>query len=141
MKPPAWFISELAAFDPELRIRWSQRRQLFQLERKIRNSLPIEPRLNNTEHDDYIRAREGYILVGSIPANSLSRRVFEVLRQSDLYSRGGWERVLREIEAGEALQEQRQWEKFSRDMKDLSADVYEFLKLRNGQTIYNAGVK
>lgn len=136
---PAWFLRELHAFDPHLRLRWSPRRELWQLERKILRGLHPGTLFEDGWHDEYIRARDGYILVASIPHGQLRRHVFERLRASDLWSNGGWKRVSDQIDAFEEAEEEKRWEVFSRDVRDDSKDVYELLKVRDGRTVFNKG--
>lgn len=139
MKPPAWFEKELSQFDSDLRVRWSPRLELFQIERRVRRSLHPGTIRCGGWHDDEIRARDGYLLVASAPPHGLTRSVLQKLKDADLWSQGGWQTVIRAIEAAEELEEEKRWESFSRDIREQSADVYEFMKLRDGRTVYNAG--
>jgi len=139
MKAPDWFIKELRAFDSDLRLRWSPRLELWQLERKVRRSLHPGTIRCDGWHDDYIRARDGYLLVASLPPNGFSKTVFEKLRNADLWSQGGWKKIADAVDAYEDQMEEEKWRKFSEEMRDYSKDVYNFLSLREGRTVYNAG--
>lgn len=136
---PGWFLAELEAFDPDLRCRWSNRTGTFHLERKVTRSLPTECYKSDTEHDDYIRAREGYILVGVINPDGFSRSIFDKLRASDLWSNGGWQKMISDIEAYEAEEEEKKDKAFSDDLAAMSGEVYRFLKFREGSRVFNAG--
>lgn len=136
---PGWFLRELELFDPALRCRFSPRTNMFQLERKITNSIPIDTSVLNTEHDDYIRAREGYILVGVISPDGFSRSIFDKLRASDLWANGGWEAMANKIEAYEESEELRKNESFAREIRETSRELYHLLKMREGSSVYNAG--
>ena len=137
--PPKWFIKELGEFDPELRIRWSRRLELWQLERRVTRSLHPGTIRNDNYHDDYIRAQDGYVLVASIPHGTFGRHIFDRLRAADLWSNGGWQRVCREIEEFEEAEEEQKWEKFSQTLQDESKDLYELMKIRDGRTVFSPG--
>lgn len=132
-------MKELQSFDPDMRLRWSPRLQLWQLERRVKRSVHPGTIRNDGWHDDYIRAQDGFILVASVPPHGLTRSIFEKLRASDLWARGGWEKVIREIEAAEDEAEQEKWDKFGADVRAQSAEVYRFLQHRNGQAVYSPG--
>ncbi len=142
MKAPKWFVSELKKFDPDLRIRWSQRMEMWHLERQVRRGLHPGTIRCDTYHDDYIRAQDGFILVACVPPRMLCREIFEKLRASDLWSNGGWEKVIRDIEAGEAAVEEKKWADFRDTMKHLSSEVYGFIARRSGSQItFSEGAK
>lgn len=138
-KAPEWFVKEMGVFDPALRLRWSQRMNMWQLERKIANSKPIDTTRLDSWHDDYIRARDGYVLVALIEPDKFSRNIFSILRASDLWSNGGWESMARYIEEQEAAEEQRLWDNFTDDIRNQTKDLYAFLKYREGSRIANIG--
>lgn len=68
------FAEELnKEFNGRFRIRWSEKRQVWQLEQKVRPGLELEPPVNesgeyDTYDDAYIRARDGYWLIQTITA-------------------------------------------------------------------------
>jgi hypothetical protein len=140
MKAPTWFLRELKAFDPDLRLRWSPRLELWQIERQVKRSVHPGTIRNDGWHDDYIRASDGYILVASVPPHLLVRSIFQKLKDSDLWARGGWEKVINEIETAERIEEEKKWEDFGADVRYSSAELYHFLKHRNGQSVYAPGV-
>jgi hypothetical protein len=137
---PNWFVTEMKAFDSALRVRWSQKMNMWQLERKIANSKPIDTTKRDGYDDDYIRAREGYILIALIPNDKFSRQIFETLRASDLWSQGGWESMARYIEDTEAAAEEKFWNDYSDELKAQTAEIYNFLKYREGSRIVNIGI-
>lgn len=136
---PKWFVKELQTFDPALRVRWSSKMNMFQLERKIANSKPIDTLKRDSYDDDYLRAREGYILVALIEPGKFSRTIFETLRASDMWTHGGWEAMAKHIEDLEAREEEKKWEAFSDEMKYHAAELYNFMKIREGSRILNVG--
>jgi hypothetical protein len=139
MEAPAWFLKELAEFDSDMRLRWSRRLELWQLERRVRRGLHPGTILCDNWHDDYIRARDGYLLVASVPPKQLSREVFEHLRASDLWARGGWQKVSDDLDELDRRREEDIQESFAREMHEINKDVFEWWKLRDGETVYNAG--
>lgn len=139
MKAPAWFLRELQDFDSDLRLRWSPKLELWQIERRVRRSLHPGTIRCDGWHDDFIRAREGYLLVASVPARGLSRTIFERLRASDLWANGGWARVASELEAAEEQAESARETAFANEMGGISREVYDLIKHREGRSVYNAG--
>ena len=137
---PAWFVKEMQAFDPALRLRWSPRINLWNLERKITHGLPIETSKSDGFHDDYIRARDGYILVALIEPDKFGRHIFSTLRASDLWSNGGWEEMAKFIEELEAREEEAKWRAFDDEIHVATIELYNFLKWREGGLVFNAGV-
>jgi hypothetical protein len=138
-KAPEWFLKELADFDSQLRVRWSVRTETFHLERRVTRSLHPGTIRCNDYHDDTIRARDGYILVGCIRPGLFSRSIFEKLRANDLWANGGWEKYAETIEAFEQAEEEKKWADYEDELKAQSAELYEHLKLRDGRSVYNAG--
>jgi len=136
---PKWFLKELKEFDADLRVRWSKRTETFQLERRVTRSLHPGTIRNDGYHDDYIRAQDGYLLVGVIRPGMFSRTIFEKLRASDLWSNGGWAQMARTIEAFEEAEEERKWAEYSDELRHQSAELYEHMKLRDGRTIFSPG--
>lgn len=137
-KAPQWFLTEMKAFDPDLRVRWSPLVKLWQLERKIAHGLPINT-TKDSFHDDYIRAREGYMLVAMIEPGKFSRSIFVTLRASDLWANGGWEAMADLIEDLEAREEELKWRAFSDDIRHASQEFYDFLAVRSGTRIFSPG--
>ena len=137
---PAWFLKELREFDPDLRLRWSRMRELWQLERRVTRSLHPGTIRNDNYHDDYIRAQDGYVLVASIPHGTFGRHIFERLRAADLWSNGGWARIAREIEEFEEAEEELKWKKFGETLQEESREVYDLMKIRDGRTVFNIGL-
>jgi hypothetical protein len=138
MNAPAWFLKELAEFDSDLRCRWSARTETFHLERRVTRSLHPGTIRCDDYHDDYIRARDGYVLVGIIRPGLFSRTIFEKLRASDLWANGGWEKMARTIEEFEEAEEAKKWADYGDELKAQSAELYETMKIRDGRTVFNS---
>ena len=139
MDAPKWFVRELNAFDPDMRLRWSRRLELWQLERKVRRSLHPGTIKQSEWEDDYVRARDGYLLVASVPPRALHRSIFAKLRAADLWSNGGWKEVADALDAWDEEDEKVKQEKFSEKAKRYASDLYDWVKVRDGRTVFNAG--
>jgi len=109
---------------------------MWQLERKVTVGEAPPTYRKNTEHDDYIRARDRYVLVCSIPSNGLNRSVFATLRASDLWAHGGWEKVASDLEEAEQVEEEKSWEDFQADLHAMISESYEFQKWKFGEKVY-----
>ena len=136
---PEWFLKELATFDPDLRVRWSPRLELWQLERKVRNALHPGTVRNDGWHDDYQRAQDGYLLVASIPPHGFGPHIFERLRDSDLWSNGGWKRIADQLDELEASEEARRYQTLQDKNEAIAREIYDLWKIRDGRTIFSAG--
>jgi hypothetical protein len=139
MKAPEWWTRELKALDPELRTRWSAKRELWMIERKVRRSLAPGTIKEDPDDDDVVRAKEGFIHVATLPPRGFSRYALEKLKASDLWSRGGWAQVDRELCEAEAALEAKQWADFDSDMHGLHREVARFLAVRQGRMIFSGG--
>ena len=137
---PAWFVKELRTFNPDLRLRWSRRLEVWQLERRVRRSLHPGTIITNNWHDSFIRAQDGYLLVGPIPHGCLSRSVFEKLRASDLWRAGGWKRMADQLDEMDQSIEDKNWKNFDDDVHYRSSDAWNFIQARHGRRILNAGM-
>lgn len=139
MMAPAWFKRELNAFDPDLRVRWSRRLELFQLERRVKNALHPGTVRNDAYHDDQIRAADGYILVASIPPRGFGRHIFDRLRASDLWSNGGWERIADELDAMDERAEELRQKALEGENEAIAREIYDLWAHRSGRSVYSTG--
>lgn len=139
MEAPSWFVRELEAFDPDLRLRWSPRLELWQLERRVRRSLHPGTIATDGWHDDLIRARDGYLLVASVPPNGLGRGIFQKLRNSDLWSNGGWKKIADDLDAAEGAIEAKRDAQWNAEVRQRSAVAYDYIARREGRQVFNAG--
>jgi hypothetical protein len=138
-KAPDWFLKELKEFDPDLRCRWSSKDENFHIERKVTRGMHPGTIRNDGFHDDYIRAQDGYILVGVIRPGHFSRHTFQVLRDSDMWANGGWEEVDRKLCAFEEAEEEHKWAVFDDESAAACRELYSLLKIRCGETFFNVG--
>lgn len=92
MRLPSTYDRRLRAYDRDLRIRWSDRRARFLLERRASyGRLSIDPDLyGREEHDTVRQLRDGYFELGSYPPRELPPvdRLIAYLQTQDSWHRG-----------------------------------------------------
>lgn len=112
MNAPKEFVSALRSFDPDLRIRWAVRSELWFIERKLpeRHVALLAERPNPWKSqrglDLYDGWRFGFVHVLSVHPTLLDHRVFDVLAAADSFRQGGFKELNRQLDAAEEL-----WEK------------------------------
>ena len=81
--PPKGFVQQLKAYDPLLRVRWSDRGCCWLIERKITRSKWINPESVQVTHwknyEEYRAAQDGYILLMDVDRECLDSRVLYTL--------------------------------------------------------------
>lgn len=132
---PPEYHAALLRFDPELRVRWSDRRQRWLLERKARFSrLSIDPaHYGYAEHDTVVQLRDGYFELGSYAPRELPPvdRLCAYLRTQDVRRRGDQDldhlanAIADELEAREQAAEEAARAAHDRDVGDRAADLWE----------------
>jgi len=92
---PPGIARELHAFDPALRLRWSDGQGCWRLERKVSRGTVWPPSTleSPAAFEDRTAAHDGYVLVDLIRPRDLSARLVPVLRQADIWSSGGADAV------------------------------------------------
>lgn len=101
---PKEFVARLRAYDPLLRVRWSDVEARWRIERKITRGRWIDPgNFHDSQREDFVSASEGYIPVLFCEKNQLDERVFITLWANDVWRRGGANRVSDEMESAEAM--------------------------------------
>ena len=98
--PPLGLMRALHAFDPALRVRWSDAQGCWRLERKATRGTVWPPSIHDTPaaYEDRIAAGEGYILVDTINKNDLDDRLLPILKRNDIWSRGGADTIAKEFD-------------------------------------------
>ena len=126
-RPTESFLNALRSFDSFLRCRWSTALDCYLIERKVSRGKPLAPLVvandetvqvlgeelraepspllrRELDHrirfmvEEYRAAVEGYVIVLEVPQNCLDERVFFTLWESDIWRRGGAEKVNTEID-------------------------------------------
>ena len=90
--PPASFVKRLHDFDPLLRLRWSDAKGHYLLERKVTRGADPDPACY-ADWDQYVAAREGYVWVMDLGIGELDDRVFWTLWANDIQRLGGGDKV------------------------------------------------
>ena len=103
-QPPSSFVAALHSYDPLLRVRWAVRTNLWFIERKMpeRHKQLLSERPNPYKSkrgkDLYDGWKAGYVHVLSVHPSLLDNRVFDTLRQCDIWAHGGVDRVNRALD-------------------------------------------
>ena len=99
---PTRFVQRLNATDSHLRIRWSDYEERWRIERKITFGQSIDPNLfKETQYEEFLARREGYIPVLYCGREQLDERVFFTLWVNDIQRRGGGKQVADVLEREE----------------------------------------
>lgn len=152
--PSRWFLEELYKLDPEapgmLRVRWSQERQMWALERKQRakiqyvNWLPqFKLRYPNgknnppkyIQNDSWLRARDGYVLIGFYTPEALRfpEWVLKDIQAHDMRRLGGWEAIDKKINEEERAADEKRDKAAAQERYDFSVDFYNSEQWRQGE--------
>jgi len=84
--PSKNIVNDLKRYDPALRVRWSDYRSQWILERKmIRGKLNFQA----SDPDTQIQVRDGYLLICRLPHSYLDGRVLKMLKATDMWAQGG----------------------------------------------------
>lgn len=97
--PPSSFTRALRAFDPALRVRWSDKDVNWRIERRLTHGTWADPAFF-ADPEDRQTARDGYVLVLTCQKEQLDNRVFYTLWDGDIWRRGGAKKVGDQIFAG-----------------------------------------
>jgi len=114
MTPPRDFVKRLQAYDPRLRVVWSDKQWCWRVERRLRFPGFVNPDYFS-DADDRHSAQDGYMLVFPVGRNDLDERVLMTLYLGDLWRRGGANKVADELEAKEAAAKDRHHAAFMDD--------------------------
>lgn len=135
----------LARFDADLRIRWSQRRHRWLLERRARyQRLPVDPsRYGSLEHDTVVQMREGYFTLGEYQPAELPSvdRLIAYLRTQDSRRRGDQdfahlaEALADELDANEATRDEQQRQRALANVAGRAGEQWEHDRWAHGTRI------
>jgi hypothetical protein len=93
--PPKAIVDELRSYDPMLRVRWSDHKSRWYLERKMTRG---KFDFNAADPDTKIQVRDGYITVCTLPYSYLDGRVLKMLKMTDLWAQGGAKTVNQKLD-------------------------------------------
>lgn len=101
--PPKSFVRQLQAYDPLLRIRWSDFERRWRIERKLTHARSIDPGLfKENQYEEFVARQDGYIPVLYAGKEQLDYRVFFTLFVNDIQRMGGAAKVAAMMEQEEA---------------------------------------
>lgn len=128
------FRHEMQKFDSLLRIRRSQDRRWWLIERKCgrESKCLIRPR-DFHRHDQYVCAKDGYIHVTKIPWDRLDHQVFLDLRAMDMwaYRGAGW--YADHLEAQERRAEELEEQRDQGAMVEAGCEAYDRIRFLEGR--------
>ena len=139
--PPREFVSAFRAFDASLRVRWGVRTQQWIIERKMpdRHAQLLRERpcpwKSPRSLDLYDGWREGYLHVLNVHPSLLDHRVFDTLRECDIWAQGTVEKMnkkLDEIQAQERAEADRHIANFN---ESASREAHDILQWRLGNRV------
>ena len=100
--PPPEFVKRLRAFDPALRMRWSDKKECYLVERKVSRGQQPDPSCY-TDWDEYVAARDGFTTCFPVAPHELDDRVIATCMATDLWTtKGGADAEADRLEANEA---------------------------------------
>ena len=138
--PPAYFLRFLNQFDQgRLRLRWSQRTNQWHIERKEAASIEyiksLPQYIRGCVNDSWIRARDGYILVSTLPAlPHLGDHSISTLRFTDPWRLGARALDLQLIRQEEKKKEA-QTRDFHNTVDSLAKDEFQEMIWKGGERI------
>ena len=114
-KPPYSVVRDLAAYDMDLRLRWSTRREVWMVEKKLPIRHPsVEKERPNligksaVSQDLFDAARDGYVHILSVHPSLLNSEVIlGALRSTDLNFHGSWAAINRRLDEAQEAEDKR----------------------------------
>lgn len=137
--PPSSFVRRLREFDSSLRIRWSDAKTCYLLERKVTRGRQPDPACYE-DWDEYVAARDGYVTCFPVAPHELDDRVIMTLMASDLWTTGGANAKADQMEAREAEEKALSHERWLERVTDEAKDWYRWA-LTLSPTKHWAGVE
>lgn len=137
-KPAEWFLDELFAYDPELRIFASLDQPLYRIMRRTRNSQPWTVFLKD-KPDTAIAIRFGLYPVTSVNPSALAgfswARVLLDLQERDQWKFRNAGDVVRQVEGADDAREQRIITEQLSEVDARAGDMYRAYKNMNGERV------
>jgi len=122
---PKSFVRRLQAYDPLLRIRWSDWEQRWRVERRLTHARSIDPGLfREHQYEEFIARCDGYIPALYCQKEQLDERVFFTLWCNDIQRHGGGKAMADLLEREEAAYRSKSRAKWLSDVYDQAKDYY-----------------
>lgn len=124
--PPQAFVQRLRAFDPSLRIRWSDKKDCYLLERKVSRGQRPDPSCY-ADWDEYLGARDGYTTCFPVAPHELDDRVIATCMASDLWTtRGGADAEADRLDALDLERKRISHERWLSHIGDMAKEWYDW---------------
>ena len=129
MLPPREIERDLRAFDPALRLRWSDGQGCWRLERKVTNSAVWPPSEieSPAQYEGRIAARDGYCLVDLIKPELLNGRLVPILAEADIWRNGGAKEVADAMDRLDVDQRQRMKAMMSEQFAEMARERFRYM--------------
>lgn len=127
--PPTEIVRDLEAFDPQLRLRWSDGQGQWRLERKVSRGQvwPASEVETAAGYESRVAAKEGYILVDLIHPSLLNSRLVPILRQNDIWSNGGAKEIADAMDTLDADQQRLMKLAVSDQFEQMARDRWKYM--------------
>jgi len=125
---PKSFVQRLRAYDPLLRIRWSDWEQRWRIERRITFGRSIDPGLfKESQYEEFVARCQGHIAVLYCQKEQLDTRVFFTLWMNDIQRQGGSKAVADRLEEEEAIYRTKSRAKWLDDVYVQAREKYDYM--------------
>lgn len=136
--PPAWFLADLAAYDPALVIFPSQQEGVYRVGRRVPGHLPPVLHFLRSQPDTQLYVKHRLVPVTSIlppPLVQWGPVIINDLAESDIQRVGGWKAAVRLIEDREDAADQKLDATIADEASLRAGAAWRAIKWRTGQTI------
>lgn len=136
--PPAWFLADLAAYDPALVVFPSQQEGVYRVGRRVPGHLPPVLHFMQEKPDTKLYVKHRLVPVTSIlppPLVQWGPVIINDLAESDIQRVGGWEAASRLLEDREEAAERKADANISDEASVRAGAAWRAIKWRTGQTI------
>lgn len=132
------FQHELHKFDPKLRVRLSNNRDCWLIERRVArgSAMAITPKYERGP-DAWQRDRDGYTYVMAVRRDLLNHQAILDMRWCDIQARGGAQKYADEMDEQDRLKEEKLEADQSKYLQDRSEEVYDKHMIKQGSVVSN----
>lgn len=136
--PPDWFLDDLAAYDPDLRLFPSQQIGVFRVGRVVPGHLPPVFTFLQSQPDTKVYVKHRLVPVTSLvptPFVQWGPVIINDLAEHDIRAIGGWQEASRLIEDREESAERKRDRDVADEASVRARTAWRAIKWRSGQTI------
>jgi hypothetical protein len=128
LTPPKGFVRRLHAYDPLLRIRWSDWETRWRVERRLTHARSIDPGLfREHQYEEHVARCQGYIPVMYAAREQLDNRVIFTLFMNDIQRLGGAQKAADMMEREEAVYRSASRAKWLADVYAQAREKYDYM--------------